>query len=369
MPNKTLKKLFFAVSFAAFLSLTVAAQTPTPTPPAKPDDEGEVLHVTSTLVTVPVSVTDGSGQPVKGLTKIDFRIEEEGKTQQIEEIGSAEQVPLEIALLFDVSSSVNKIFELQKEAAAKFLQGVMKPEDRATIFLIGQKPILGQTRETAQNVAAKLLTIPPAREVTATAFYDTVTTAAEFLKQNSPPRSRRVVLVISDGEDNYSNLTRESETASIVGKDLNKLTRKDLDERASKTNRSHVAAQAKVLRDLQNADTVFYSINPSGPSVRLNVSSTRAQNGMQRFADETGGTAFLPQFASEKNTSSFEQQNSAILERIFLQISAELRAQYLLQYYSETDFPAGRYVKLKVGLNNRPALRLRARQGYFAKSQ
>lgn len=368
MLKKTLKNLFFAFSVIALSFSFAKAQTPTPTPPPADDEEG-VIKVTSTLVTVPVSVTDNAGQPVQGLTKTDFRLEEEGKQQQIEEIGNAEQVPLEIALLFDVSSSVNKIFELQKEAAAKFLQGVMKTEDRATIFLIGQRPILGQTRETAQNVAAKLLTIPPAREVTATAFYDTVTAAVEFLKQNSAPRSRRVVLVISDGEDNYSSLTRESETATIRGKDLNTLTRKDLDERAAKTNRSHVAAQAKVLRDLQDADTVYYSINPSGPSVRLNVSSTRAQNGMQRFADETGGTAFLPQFISEKNSSSCEQQNTAILERIFRQISAELRAQYLLQYYAETDYPANKYVKLRVGLNNRPALRVRARQGYFAKSQ
>lgn len=368
MLNKTLKKLLFVFLIAAFSLLTVRAQTPTPTP--KPaDDDGEVLRVTSTLVTVPVSVTDANGEPVKNLTKTDFRLEEENRPQQVEEIGSAEEVPLEIALLFDVSSSVNKIFELQKEAAAKFLQGVMKPEDRATIFLIGQRPILSQTRENAQNVAAKLRTIPPATQVTATAFYDTVTSAAEFLRQNAPPRSRRVVLVISDGEDNYSSLTRESEIASIRGKDINTLTRKDLEARAVKTSRSHSAAQTKVLRDLQNADTVFYSINPSGPSVRLNVSSTRAQSGMQRFADETGGTAFLPQFLSEKSSSGFEQQNSAILERIFRQISAELRAQYLLQYYSETDFPSGRYVKLKVGLNNRSALKVRARQGYFAKSQ
>ena len=65
---------------------------------------------------------------------------------------------------------------------------------------------------------------------------------------------------------------------------------------ASKTDRAHQNAQTKVLRDLQNADTVFYSINPAGNSFRLNKISTRAQNGMQKFADDTGGTAFLPNF-------------------------------------------------------------------------
>jgi Ca-activated chloride channel family protein len=363
--NKTLKNLFFAVSVAAFLSLSITAQTPTPTP--KPDDEGEVLRVESTLVTVPVSVTDNAGQPVQGLAKTDFRIEEEGKVQQIEEIGSAEQVPLEIALLIDVSGSANKIFEMEKNAAAEFLRSVMRTDDRATIFLITDKPILAQKRDTAENVAVKVRSIPATQS--STAFYDTVVAAAKYLKEASQPRSRRVILVLSDGEDNFSEYTRRAARNFDQNLDVNKLTRKDLDKRESLTAKAHAPAQAAVLKELQNADTVFYSLNPSGPSVRLNVASQRAQNGLQMFADETGGTAFLPQFASEKNTASFEQQNAAILQNIFRQISAELRAQYLLQYYSETDFQAGRYVKLRVGLNNRPALRLRARQGYFAKSQ
>ncbi|MDQ4119942.1 MAG: VWA domain-containing protein [Acidobacteriota bacterium] len=367
MLNKTLKNLFFAVSVTAFLFLPVTGQTPTPTPPPKPDDEGEVLRVTSTLVTVPVSVTDNAGQPVQGLAKTDFRIEEEGRPQQIEEIGTAEQVPLEIALLIDVSGSANKIFELEKNAAAEFLRSVMRADDRATIFLITDKPVLAQKRDTAENVAVKVRSIPATRS--STAFYDTVVAAAKYLRESAPLRSRRVILVLSDGEDNYSEYTRRAARNFDQNLDVNKLTRKDLEKRESITSKAHAPAQAAVLKELQNADTVFYSLNPSGPSVRLNVASQRAQNGLQMFADETGGTAFLPQFASEKNTSSFEQQNAAILERIFRQISAELRAQYLLQYYSETDFPAGRYVKLRVGLNNRPTLRIRSRQGYFAKNQ
>lgn len=371
MLNKTLKNLFFAFPVAAFLFLNVAAQTPTPTPPPK-SDEDEVLRVTSTLVTVPVSVTDSAGQPVQGLAKTDFRIEEEGKPQQIEEIGSAEQVPLEIALLIDVSSSTNKIFELEKSAAAEFLRNVMRADDRATIFLITDKPVLAQKRDTAENVAIKVRSITGTKS--STAFYDTVTAAAKYLSEAAPPRSRRVILALTDGEDNYSeSVQKAAKDFDREDVDLNKLTMKEVEQRRQRrealTAKKHAPAQAAVLKALQNADTVFYSLNPSGPSVRLNVASQRAQNGMQMFADETGGTAFLPQFASEKNTSSFEQQNVQILERIFRQISAELRAQYLLQYYSETDYPAGKYVKLRVGLNNRPALRVRARQGYFAKNQ
>ncbi|HZH33418.1 MAG TPA: VWA domain-containing protein [Pyrinomonadaceae bacterium] len=369
--KRNLKNIFVIFVIGLFLAVSAKAQQPTPTPAPKEEvvDDTEVLRVTSNLVAVPVSVTNANGEPVKGLTATDFRLDEEGRLQKIEEIGSADQVPLEIALLFDVSSSVNKIFELQKEAAARFLQNVMKPEDRATIFLISNTPMQGQARQTAEITATKVRAIAPASVSTATAFYDTVTAAVQFLNKNAPARSRRVVLVLSDGEDNNSALTRKSETASILGRQINTLTQKDLNQRAALTAKAHTAGQAKVLRDLQNGDTVFYSINPSGPSVRLNIASQRAQTGMQKFADETGGTAFLPQFVSATETSYFTQRNTETLERIFRQISAELRAQYLLQYYSEGEFPTGRYVKLKVGLVNRPNLRIRARSGYFAKNQ
>ncbi len=364
MKNTHLKLSIFAFIFIFTFTFSTFAQTPKPTPPAA--DDGEIIKVSSRLVIVPVSVTDENGQPVLGLTAPDFRLSEEGKAQQIENVSDAEKVPLEIALLIDVSSSVNKIFELEKSAAAQFLQGVMRPEDRATIFLISDRPILTQTRDTAAKTAINVRSIAGTKS--STAFYDTVTAAAEYLSKNSPPRSRRVILSLSDGEDNFSNATRRTTIAAAKDLDVNKITTKDLNRYAAKTASSHDAARAGVLKALQNADTVFYALNPSGPSVRLNVASQRAQDALQQFADETGGTAFLPQFISEKNTASFEQKNIQILERIFSQISAELRAQYLVQYYSESEFPNNRYVKLAVGLQNPRNLKVRARLGYFVKN-
>lgn len=359
------QRIAFIFSLIAALTFSASAQTAQPTPPPVEDD-GEVIKVNSRLVVVPVSVTDASGQPVTGLKVQDFRIAEQNKAQQIEQVSDAEKVPLEIALLIDVSSSVNKIFELEKSAAAQFLQGVMRPEDRATIFLITDKPVLLQTRDTAEKTSINVRSILQTKS--STAFYDTVTTAARYLNDNAQPRSRRVILSLSDGEDNYSEITRNPTIAASQNLDINKLTQKDLNRYANQTAKSHVQAQAVVLKSLQNADTVFYTINASGPSVRLNVASQRAQNALQQFADETGGTAFLPQFVSEKNSASFEKQNIQILDNIFRQISAEIRAQYLLQYYSEDDFPNNKYVKLDVGLNNPQTFRVRARRGYFVKN-
>lgn len=361
------KRLFVFTFFPLFIfAFTAFSQTPKPTPPPVEDDD--IIKVESRLVVVPVSVLDAKGEPVIGLQAQDFRLTEENRQQQIEQVSTAEKVPLEIALLIDVSSSTNKIFELEKSAAAQFLQGVMRPEDRATIFLISDKPILMQARETSEKTAINVRNITPASKVTATAFYDTVMEAARYLSKNAPQRSRRVILTLTDGEDNYSQATKNSEIEALKQLDVNKLTQKDLDKRAVRTNRAHVLAQEDVLRTLQNADTVFYAVNPSGPSVRLNIASKRAQNALQRFADQTGGTAFLPQFISEKNSAGFEQKNIQILTDIFRRISNELRAQYLLQYYSESEFPNNKYVKLDVDLTSPQQRQVRARQGYFVKN-
>src|ERR687883_670787 len=80
---------------------------PKPTPTPKPPEQEvlDVVRVSSNLVMVPVSVTDQQGQAVQGLQVSDFRLQEEGKQQEITAIGDPQQVPLAIALLFDVSSS------------------------------------------------------------------------------------------------------------------------------------------------------------------------------------------------------------------------------------------------------------------------
>ncbi|MEP7147914.1 MAG: hypothetical protein ABI857_03435, partial [Acidobacteriota bacterium] len=124
----------FALTVLIYFSANVSAQTPAATPPIPEDDQ--VVKVESRLVVVPVSVTNPAGEPVLGLKAADFSVAEEGRTQNIDAVGDAENVPLEIALLIDVSGSVNPLFEFEKNAAGQFLKTVMKPDDRATIFLI-----------------------------------------------------------------------------------------------------------------------------------------------------------------------------------------------------------------------------------------
>jgi Ca-activated chloride channel homolog len=328
---------------------------PKPTPTPKPPEQEvlDVVRVTSNLVMVPVSVTDAQGQPVQGLKIPDFRLDEEGKQQEITQIGDPEQVPLAIALLFDVSSSVSQkgFFAFQQNAAAAFLKQVMKPADKAAILTITDKPTVVQPLASSETAAAKMLTIPAATTPVPTAFYDTVSAAARYLMENAPSNYRRVIVVISDGDDNFSEQIRDLSVAEVRANQAGKLTssavRSGLQDR-------HRRAVQQVQQVVQQADAIFYSVNPGGPSVRMNQMSMRAETGMEAMAEATGGTAFLPE--SDKD-----------LERVFRQVAAELRGQYLLQYYANADAPAGQFRRIQVGVTTRADARVRARQGYYPK--
>lgn len=371
MKFERLRYLAIFCSLILIYTFSVSAQTPTVTPVPPPADDGEIIKVDSRLVVVPVSITDRSGEPVLGLKAQDFRVLEENKQQQIESISDAEKVPLEIVLLFDISASTDSMFKFEQETAAQFLRDVMRTEDRAAIFTVGIQPTVVQPRDSAAKSIETIARISPTKEQTA--FYDSVKAAADYLQKNSPQGTRKVMIIISDGEDTNSEgvlraiWNAERKIADNVGGE--KL--RDLRVKARDTAKAQ--EQVKVLKSLQNADTVFYSINPAGSSYQLNKISVFGQENMQRFADETGGTAFLPKFApvDSKDTLQNSQnikRNQETLTKIFRQLANELRAQYLVQYYSESEFKNGRYVKLDVGLQNPASFRVRARQGYFVKN-
>ena len=327
---------------------------PTPTPAPPKDDDFEVIRVSSNLVMVPVSVVDAKGAAVRGLQPSDFRLEEEGRAQQIAEIGNPDEVPLDIAILFDVSSSVSQkgFFAFQQSAAARFLKQVLKPVDRAAIFTVGAQPVLVSPLAPAETATAKLLTIPAATSSVSTSFYDSVVAAARYLEENAPPRHRRVVVVVSDGDDNSSNLLQQTMTEIRARQKTESTRATDV----ANLQFRHRRAVTEVQKAVQHADAAFYSINPGGPSIHLNEISMRAQNGMEAIAESTGGTAYVPE--AEKD-----------LERVFSEVAAELRGQYLVQYYSNSQVPGAQFRRISVTLSTHPELRIRARQGYYPKQK
>jgi VWFA-related protein len=86
----------------------------------------------------------------------------------------------------------------------------------------------------------------------------------------------------------------------------------------------------------------------------LNLPGVRAQAGMAQLAEATGGNSFVPD----------KLEN---LDAVFRQITAELRSQYLLQYYSNNDSPGNKFLRIKVATPARSDLRIRAREGYYPK--
>jgi len=294
-----------------------AKQDPQKPKPA-PEPEAPPIRIDTNLVAVPVSVTDAEGNPVRNLTVEDFQLEEEGVKQQIQPLGEPGKTPIELALLFDVSRSVRNRFDFERETAGRFLKEILKPGDAVSVFSIGTAPKLSvQRTSSADSAVAATATIQPTED--STAFFDTVVRASQHLNDSSNPGVRRVMVVISDGEDTNSERFRLGDAT----------------------------------RELQRADSIFYAINPSGPSIRLNKISTKGHEGMITLANETGGVAFLPDKLED-------------LTKVFNQIAAELQAQYLLGYYPSNETNDGKFRRITVRVPKRPELRIRARTGYYA---
>ena len=281
-------------------------------------DAGETIKIDSSLVEVPVSVTDASGRPVRNLTARDFQLEENGRLQQIVSLGDPGEARVEIALLFDITASVYELFQFERQAALRFLREALKPKDAVSIFTIGIRPRLVRSRAVGIDKAIQAaMTIEPTKEPTA--FFDTVAEAAQYLSKTAAPGAKRVVVVISDGEDMLS--------ANIQVGDA--------------------------LKELQRSECLFYSINPSGPSIRLNKISLKSAGrpDLAGLGDRRGGVP------SGRHKD---------LDEAFGQIASDLRAQYLLGYYSTAERRRRRFRRITVRVPRRPDLRLRARQGYYA---
>jgi len=300
------------------LDVVFALQTTQEKTQTPPQEQDEAIRLTSRLVQVPVSASDSIGNPVRDLTIKDFVLAEEGKAQTIATLGEPGKVPVDIALLFDVSGSVQGQFSFEQQAAVRFIKQVLKPADSVSVYAIGTTPRLIQARtNNGDQATTGLMSIVPVKEPTA--FFDTVADAAIYLGKTADPGSRRVIVTISDGEENYSEHFKLPDA----------------------------------LRELQKNDCLFYSINPTGEAIRLNEISIRGQSYMESMSAQTGGKAFIPSKLGD-------------LEAVFRQIADELQAQYLLGYYSTDKRTDGGFRRIIVSTPSRPELRIRARQGYYA---
>jgi Ca-activated chloride channel homolog len=286
-------------------------------PSATEFQSSAIIRVNTNLVIVPVSVTDTKGNAVLNLQMNDFRIEEDGQAEEVQKMAEAGRSPLQIALLFDRSGSISPRFEFEQKAAVRFLEKVWKPGDSISIISFTDQPqILIKNSQSLKDALQELTTLQPTEK--ATAFFDSVIYSAKLLHTTASSETRRAEIVLSDGDDNQSD---------------NTLT--------------------NALKEVQRADSIFYSINPGGSSIRLNTGAINGQKGLNSLATETGGTAFV---SDEKSD----------LDQIFGLIATELQTQYLLSYYSSNPNIDGKFRQIAISIPQRPELRVRARQGYYA---
>jgi len=275
------------------------------------------IRISTNLVTVPVAVTDAVGSPVPNLDMDEFQLKEDGRTETILTLIQAGKSPLQLTLIFDLSESIQSAFEFEQEAASHFLEKIWKPGDSVSIISIGKQPRLHLEESPSLDEALRILSgLEP--EEDATAFFDAISLAAKFLSLSTAPNTRQVAVVFSDGEDNISD-----------------------------------TKFAEALNAMRRSNTVVYSINPSGASIRLNEVSLQGQQWLVSLTGNTGGASFV-------------LDRDLDLDSVYQRIASELRSQYLLSYYSSNPCTDGSFRNIMVSIPLKPDLKIRARQGYYA---
>jgi Ca-activated chloride channel homolog len=294
---------------------------PSPTPPI----EDPIERVAIRRVRLPITVVDKKGQLVPGLTKDDFLVFEDKVPQLIETFSDDrdEALPLFVAVLMDTSPSVLGKLHFQQESALNFIQTVVKPRKDRVLFATFDHEI-----NLRQDFTDKLDPLHKAvmgvkKLGERTALYDAVWQFCDEKLRSAP--GRRVLVVITDGEDTYSRA------------DL-----RDAIDIAQRTETTIFAISTK---------GGFISTVPGVESGQVKDSKDRA---LTTLAEETGGFAF---FTGDMLT----------LERSFTKIAKELRAQYLVTYKPVNDKYDGSFRKIDVKLvEGRRDLKVRTKRGYKA---
>lgn len=293
--------------------------------PNPTNNDSDVIKVDASLVPIPISVLDAAGRAITNLKAADFELRIDGKFAEIGEVSRSES-PIRLAMLFDNSSSVLIARDFEKEAAVKFFRRIVRPDrDMAALFSLADFTRLEQPLTHDVSMLTQAIDqFPPPKG--ATALLDGMIEVAEYLRS---AQGRRVVVIVSDGEDTYSDM------------------RTTLDD---------------VIRSLQINDCQVYVVktkdfeNYKRTGVRggnANIRALTAERRMIEVTAQTGGAVYSPIDENE-------------LIAAFDQISAELSQQYILSYYpEEVADNIGRFRAISVAVKGRSEVTLRTRKGYY----
>src|SRR5713101_4165489 len=283
-----------------------AQQAPRDAPPQRPDET--TIRREVKLVDLIVTVVNRRQKLVTDLQKEDFTVSEDGLQQEIRYFGRQTDLPLRVGMLLDTSNSIRDRMKFEQEAAIDFLYNVIRrKKDQAFLMVFDNEPSIIQ--EFTDELGALRDVILRQRAGGGTALYDAIYAACKERLGNPPlptgesPEVRRVLVVISDGDDNLSSHSR-----------------------------------GEAIEMAQRGGVVIYAISTSTQWVSA--------------IEETDGRAFFPYRVDD-------------LAQSFLDIGDELRSQYSLAYVPANKSADGKFRRIQIRVN-RKGLIVRARKGYFA---
>lgn len=308
----------------------------TPAPQEPPQKSGTTIRTQVNLVDVLFTVLDRRNKLVPNLEKQDFKIFDDNQLQDIRYFSKQSDLPLRIGMLMDTSNSIRDRLRFEQDAANNFLFSVLRRgKDEAFVMTFDDEPEMIQafTGDTGLLRDRILRT----RAGGGTAVYDAIIEAC-VRELSHPPRPpgdqpdvvRRVMILISDGEDNLSTHTR-----------------------------------SEAIEMAQRTSVVIYTISTSTQWVTLDDPS-KERSGNRKYhltegdkiladlAEETGGRAFFPYHVDD-------------LDQSFQDIGEELRNQYSLAYNPVNHALDGRYHKIRIEMPDRKGYQVRARHGYYAR--
>jgi len=294
---------------------------PVPPPPSNnaADDDESVATIRRTVneVNVVFTVTDKHGRYVKDLKKEDFKVIDDSKpAAEIRSFHAEADLPLQVGLLIDASNSIRDRFKFEQLAAIEFLnQTIRRRYDQA--FVVGFDVTPEVTQDFTDDTEALAQGVRQLRPGGGTALYDALYFACrdKLMKSDHKGPVRRAIILLSDGDDNQSHVTREES-----------------------------------IEMAQRAEVIVYTI-----STNLSGTSHHGDKVLERIADATGGRSYVPFQITEVSNA-------------FASIQEELRSQYAISYKPADFKPDGRYRTIDI-LAQVKGLHVRSRRGYYAPSQ
>ena len=312
-----MKKVLGALLIGCLTAVPAAAQTTKNVNPGRKQAAIPQIRVRVNLVNVLFTVVNKKKQLVANLTKSDFEVFENKTPQKILFFNRENNLPLRIGVLIDTSNSIRLRLHFEQQAAIGFLDDIVRPEvDKAFVVGFDVEPVMVQ--DYTDNVDKLATGIESLQAGGGTGMFDALYYACKEKMIYIPapqPYLRRVLVIVSDGHDNYSE---------------------------------HSLQEALAMA--QKAEAIIYAISTNWSGI-----PTRGDRVLEYLASETGGRAFFPLKASD-------------LDADFRRISHELRNQYSLAYVSTDSAHDGTFRKITIKTHEK-GLKVLAKTGYFAPAQ